>query len=155
MSVLLGPVGTNFGEKFRSQIFFISFWVSVFAWILIAVTVCSVSMQPTVVSTIPFFQGTISLTNVSTNVVSELDFYAGLNILVVEGCSDQPGAATCPPHSQSWSSVECEQYFDHCDACRDSSTGSVTTVLIALVTQFLQIGADIQRSTGMYACFVD
>lgn len=148
--VTLGRLGTKFGETYRSQIFFISFWISFFSLVLIAVAVCSVSLEPSVVTSVPFFHGKVALTNTSTSVTSELNFYAGLNILVFEDCSDEVGAAVCPPRSQSWGSVECEQYFNHCDECRDSSTGSVTTVLIALVTQFLQIGCDIQRSTGDY-----
>lgn len=147
-NVMLGHLGTKWGKNYRSQIFFVSFWISFVAWVLISLAVCSMSTKPAVVTALPFFQGTISLTNTSTNIVSELNFFAGLNIMVVEHCSDQVGAAMCPAHSQAWSSVECEQYFDNCDQCRDSSTGSATTVLIALVTQFLQIGADVQRSTG-------
>lgn len=122
--------------------------MSVLSWLAIAAAVCSISWHPSVIEILPFFQGVVTLTNEDTGVVSELDFYAGLNIMVIEDCSTGAGTAECPPHSQSWSSLECDKYFEHCDDCADASTRSVVTVLIALITQFFTVMSDLQRSTG-------
>lgn len=103
----------------------------------------------------PFFQGSISLTNTSTSVVSELNYYGGLNAVVVEDCSSQPGAAQCPPHLQDYPSVNCEVYFDNCDMCRDATAALVMPTIMAFVTQVLQILGDVQRSTGsLYNLFL-
>ena len=141
-------------KPYRSQLFFVGFWVSFISWVFIAAAVCSISKHASIVKTLPFFVGTISVTNTTSSNVSELKYYAGLNILVVDSCSTWAGSEPCPPHSQSWESVECDQYFDNCDECSDASLSSVVTVLIALITQFPTLISDLQRSTGNNRLFI-
>lgn len=140
-------MGTEWGEKNRSQIFFIAFWISVVSWILLGACLACISTDATNVKTVPFFQGTITYTDPTTLVDSDFDFYAGLNKVVIEGC--ELGAA-CPPHTQSWTSVSCDTYFNNCDECGDASIGSVTMVIMSFVTQFPQITGNLGRSMAKY-----
>ena len=72
-----------------------------------------------------------------------------MNRVVVEGCDlDQ----YCPPHSQSWDSVSCDQYFDGCSSCKDASAGSVSMVIMGFITQLPQITGDLGRSMSKYLC---
>ena len=101
------------------------------------------------VKAVPFFQGSITVTHPTTQETSDFNFYAGLNRVVVEGCDlDQ----YCPPHSQSWDSVSCDQYFDGCSSCKDASAGSVSMVIMGFITQLPQITGDLGRSMSKYLC---
>lgn len=152
LNTRLGHVGTKFGEAHRSQIFITALTFSISAWILLATAVFTLSTSPSLVSSVPFFQGTISMTNATTKVVSELNYYGGLNAVVVEDCTS---ANTCPPHVQAWPSVDCGTHFENCDQCRDSISDLVVPTIMAFLTQVLQILGDVQRSTGMYcSCLI-
>lgn len=145
--IQIGKIGTEWGEKYRSQICFFAFWISFLSWILLGACLACISTNTTNVKAVPFFQGTITYTNQTTLETSDFDFYAGLNKIVIEGCDL---GDFCPPQSQSWTSVSCDTYFDNCGECKDASVGSVTLVIMSFVTQFPQITTDIQRSKPNY-----
>ena len=144
----LGRIGLQWGELYRSQIFFVAFWVSLTAWALLAVSVASISSSPSAVTSVPFFQGTISFTNSTINEAASLKFYAGLTTLVVADCTDGIGLPTCPPHIQSWTAVSCDQYLKDCSQCASSSVGTVSTVVFSFIGQIAQLATDLHRSTG-------
>ena len=135
--IKVGRLGTEWGERNRAPIFFCAFWLSFIGWILLAATLACVSTTSIYVKAVPFFQGSITVTHPTTLENSDL------NRVVVEGCDlDQ----YCPPHSQSWDSVSCDQYFDGCSSCKDASAGSVSMVIMGFITQLPQITGDLGRS---------
>ena len=142
----IGKWGNAWGEKYRSQIFFVAFWISFFSWILLAAALGCISINSTTVKSVPYFQGVITFTDNVTLASQDVNFYAGLNRLVIDDCN--LGGNVCPPHSQPWSSVNCDTYFDNCNQCADASAGSVSMVIMSFVTQLPQITSDLQRSMG-------
>jgi hypothetical protein len=115
------------------------------SWILLGASLACISTTNMNVKAVPFFKGTISVSVPATPVISDFNFYAGLNRIVVEGCDLGP---YCPPESQSWDAVSCSQYFSNCDECKDASVGSVTMVIMSFITQLPQISSDLGRSMG-------
>lgn len=109
--------------------------------ILLSASLASLSKTPSVVKHVPWFNGKLILYNASSTV--EVDFYAGLQIIVTD-CSGN----VCPDHSLEWSAVSCDNYFEPCSDCVSSADSTSTTVLIGFITQFLQMSGNVQRSTG-------
>ena len=123
---------------------FVAFWFSFVSLVLLAAAVVCVSTDADSITNVPFFTGviTVDMANGST---SDFNIYAGLNRVVIRDCDL---GTQCPPDSISWNSVNCDQYFTNCGACADASLGSVTTVIIALVTQIPQCTGTLGRSMG-------
>ena len=143
----MGRLGLQWGEKNRGPIMFWAFWFSFIGWILLAATLACISTSAESVKAVPFFQGTITFTNQTTLEKSDFNFYAGLNRVVVEGCDF---GDSCPPHSQSWDSVSCDEYLEGCSECKSVSSSSVTMVIVSFITQFPQISTDLTRSVGKH-----
>lgn len=142
--VSIGKWGTEWGEKNRAPIMFVAFWFSFVSLIFLGAAVACVSTNSDSIKNVPFFQGIITIDRPNGE-TSELDYYAGLNRIVIEGCD--LGAA-CPPHSTAWDSVNCDIYFSNCQACADASVGSVTMVIMSFITQIPQCTGDLGRSIG-------
>lgn len=150
----IGAFGLSWAEKRRSQIFMSAFIVSFLTLFIVGSTVSSLLTVPPIVRSVPFMQGTVTIANTSAAVTSSFSYYAGLNSIVVDGCTDGPNRPTCPPHSQLWATVDCGTYLNHCDECVTAASATIVPVIIALVTQLPQIVGDLQRSTtdGDFPC---
>ena len=143
----IGKFGTEWGRKNRSPIMFWAFWISFVSWILLAASIVSISTESSSVRAVPFFKGTITYTNITDQTTADFNFYAGLNRIVVDDCNDRP---VCPSSTQSWNSESCRQFFTSCEECEDSSTASVTMVIVSFITQIPQISTDLTRSKVTY-----
>ena len=144
----VGKLGFNSTLKYRSQLFFVTFWVTLFAWILLALSACSISMQGSIVKDLPFFQGTIDIATNPDIPLSKMSYYAGLNIIAFDNCEYNKTSTACLSNTLDWSDDLCGLYFNNCDKCEDASTQATATVLIALITQFFQLMGNLQRSHG-------
>jgi hypothetical protein len=143
--IRVGKFGLEWGEKYRSQIFFWAFWVSFISWIFLAAALACISWHDSTVRNVSFFEGTVTYTSPQTGKKFDMDFFAGLNIIVVDACNEPE----CPPDTSfSWSDISCEASFSHCNSCRDASLGSISMVIMSFVTQFPQITSDVGRSMG-------
>mmetsp|Transcript_25104 Transcript_25104/g.55696 ORF Transcript_25104/g.55696 Transcript_25104/m.55696 type:complete len:241 (-) Transcript_25104:960-1682(-) len=138
----VGKMGFKWADRERSKIFFWAFWVSCLSWVLLAAALATVSSSPDTVKMVPFFQGEIRFSDAEGE-AHNVRFYAGLKAIVVEGCEGD----YCPPHSQGWDSVSCNEIFASCTQCVDASVASFSTLVGAFVTQLPQITSDLQRST--------
>ena len=143
-----GHLGFKWTLQYRSQLFFVTFWVTLLAWILLAASSCSMSMHGSIVKVLPFFQGTIDIATNPDIPLSKMSFYAGLNIIAFDNCEYDNTSTACLSNTLDWSDDLCGQYFDNCDKCEDASTQATVTVLIALITQFFQLMGNLQRSHG-------
>lgn len=140
----VGNWGTEWGEKNRSQIMFVAFWFSFVSLILLAAAMACISTESDNIKNVSFFEGTLTVDKPDGS-TSELDVYAGLKRVVIENCDL---GALCPPHSISWDSVNCDQFFNNCGACADASLGTVTMVIMSFVTQIPQCTGNLGRSVG-------
>jgi hypothetical protein len=140
----IGRIGIKWGETHRSQIFFVAFWVSMISFVIAGVSLACTSTAEDTVRSVPFFYGSISIPNKSTNVPTFYDFYGGLNSLVIDGCDE---SGYCPPESQLWDE-HCDSFFSSCSECKETSAASVTPVVMLFVTLIPQIVTDLGRSTG-------
>mmetsp|Transcript_10104 Transcript_10104/g.16601 ORF Transcript_10104/g.16601 Transcript_10104/m.16601 type:complete len:304 (-) Transcript_10104:528-1439(-) len=144
-----GKIGFNWAEKNRAPLMFSAFTVSFIAFILICAAMGSLSTSASVVKNVPFFTGKLTITNetlyTNEGLSGTIDYYAGLSVVVYEGCET---GANCPPHTQSWDDVTCNNWIETCDECKDAATGSISTLILALITQLPQITTDIQRSAA-------
>ena len=143
---LIGKFGIPGADKYRSQIFFVTFWVSVASWLLLAAAVCSISKHSSIIKILPFFDGTLSITNDDDNSLSKLKFYAGLKIIAFDDCKTGTNSVSCPSDQLNWNDDRCDLYFKNCDSCSDTSLHSTVTILIALITQFFQLMTNLTRS---------
>jgi len=141
---MIGNWGTEWGEKNRSQIMFVAFWFSFVSLILLAAAVACVSTDSSNIRNVPFFTGILTVDK-ADGTTTDFNIYAGLKRVVIEDCDL---GALCPPHSISWDSVNCDQYFNNCGACADASLGSVTMAILSFVTQIPQCTGDLGRSVG-------
>jgi len=123
---------------------FVAFWFSFISLILLGAAVACVSTDPDNIKNVPFFTGVLTVDK-ADGTTAELDVYAGLKRVVIEGCDL---GAQCPPQTTAWDSVNCDQYFNNCNACADASLGSVTMVIMSFVTQIPQCTGDLGRSMG-------
>jgi len=123
---------------------FVAFWFSFISLILLGAAVACVSTDPDNIKNVPFFTGVLTVDK-ADGTTAELDVYAGLKRVVIEGCDL---GALCPPQTTAWDSVNCDQYFNNCGACADASLGSVTMVIMSFVTQIPQCTGDLGRSVG-------
>lgn len=132
-----GRIGFSWAEKYRSQLFFAAFWVSVSSLALMAVGWASLSYdRSTVIDT----AWTIAeVKNATTD--GKLTIYAGLR-LVAYDCD----GTNCPSEdSVRWSSAD-ECGFDFCDDCADVASATITTAFFGLISLLPQISTDLQRS---------
>lgn len=137
-------MGTQWGAKHRSQIFFVAFWLSFIGLILILAAIACISVDSTTIQNVPFFQGTFEL--VQGGVTSKVDYYAGIARMVFPKCEDSP---YCPPSSMGWGDSSCDTYFLNCDKCKAANPGTVAfPVAMALFGQLGQLAGDLNRSTG-------
>jgi hypothetical protein len=150
----IGSVGLTWAERHRSQIFMSAFIVSLLTLFIIGTTACSILTVAGIVHSVPFMQGTITLTNSTSGTASSFDYYAGLNSVVVDGCTGSFKGAACPAHSQLWQTFDCGDLLENCDECGDVASQTIVPVMIALITQLPQIMGDLQRSTveGDFQC---
>jgi hypothetical protein len=120
---------------------FVAFCVSFIAWVLLAVAMFSLSYTGSVVRDVAFFQGTIKINEEGYD--SSVNFYAGLNVVNIQSCD----GANCPDSTQTWGEASCPDFFVGCDECVAAARGSVSTLIMAFITQIPQLSTDIQRST--------
>jgi hypothetical protein len=126
---------TDFGEKYRSQLMFLAYWLSVTSMILLIPPVCSISSDETIVKANAWTIGKVDGTN-NTDVA----LYVGLEMLTVRCTGD-----ACPDFTGfKWSSDECIGAY--CDECESSATGTATAVIVSFVTMLPQISTNLQRS---------
>lgn len=131
-----GRIGFSWGEKYRSQLFFIAFWLSFTSLILMAVGWAAVSYdRGTVINT----AWTIAELKDSTD-DGTLTLYGGLRIVSID-CDGFSCSADSVRYSNS---NECE--FDFCDDCADVASSTVTTAFMGMVTLLPQMSTDLQRS---------
>ncbi|KAJ1433827.1 hypothetical protein B484DRAFT_447022 [Ochromonadaceae sp. CCMP2298] len=138
---VVGRIGLSWGDKNRGPIMFVSFWISFVSLVLISVSMASLSYTGSVVRDVAFFQGTIKLNESGYD--SSVNFYAGLNAVNIQSCDD----ANCPDTTQTWGEASCPDFFVGCDECVAAARGSVSTLIMAFITQIPQLSTDIQRST--------
>eukprot|EP01032_Pedospumella_encystans_P004117 gene4117-4868_t len=101
----LGLMGTEWGAKHRSQIFFVAFWLSFVGLILILAALACISADSSAIQNVPFFQGTLEI--VQGSVTSKVNYYAGIARMVFSNCD----GASCPPSSIGWGALDgCRQW---------------------------------------------
>lgn len=144
--VAIGKWGTEWGERNRSQIMFVAFWLSFISLILLAAALACVSTDTVNITNVPFFTGIVTVDKLD-GTKSDFSIYAGLNRVIINDCDL---GAQCPPQSTAWDSVNCDQYFNNCNACADACLGSVTMVIMSFVTQIIQCTGDLGRSVAKY-----
>lgn len=139
----LGLMGTEWGAKHRSQIFFVAFWLSFVGLILILAALACISADSTAIQNVPFFQGTLEI--VQGSVTSKVDYYAGIARMVFSNCD----GASCPPSSVGWGDSSCDTYFQNCNKCEAANPGTIAfPVAMAIFGQVGQLAGDLNRSTG-------
>lgn len=141
----VGLMGTKWGDKYRSQIFFIGFWLSIIGMAALCASIACLSTDSSSIKAVPFFQGSLDI--VENGVTSKLYYYAGIARMVIRGCED---GETCPPESIGWGSDACDLYFTNCHKCIFKPRKVSFPIVMSLLGQVGQIGTDLTRSTGAH-----
>lgn len=142
-------MGTEWGRKNRSQIFFVAFWLSFAGLFFLCAALASLSTtQMSSVENVPFFQGSLTVTE--NGITSDMYYYAGINRMVIHGCK---AGASCPPDWLGWGDDSCSKYFSNCHSCRTAA--ATFPFVMAILGQVGQVATDLTRSTGNLFCFGD
>lgn len=136
-------MGTEWGARFRSQIFFVAFWLSLIGLILFCDAMACLSTDSYSIKSMPFFEGSLKI--VENNVTTSVDYYAGIARMVFRSCD---GDQSCPPESLGWGDDSCDKYFANCNQCRDAPAKVSFPIVMSLLGQIGQIATDLNRSTG-------
>jgi len=139
-------MGTEWGSRFRSQIFFVAFWLSIIGLILFCDAMASLSTDSYSIKSMPFFEGSLKI--VENNVTTRVDYYAGIARMVFRSCD---GDQSCPPESLGWGDDSCDKYFTNCNQCRDAPAKVSFPIVMSLLGQIGQIATDLNRSTGTFS----
>lgn len=138
--VKVGRWGFSWGEKYRSQIMFIAFWLSFCSTILYTIGFFSLSYNAGVVRNTAWTIGRQHDDNDLSD--QKYHIYVGLRMFVIEcsgsHCSDDQ-------LTQHWSSADCSA--DYCNYCEDSCDSTTTTAFMGLITMLPQLTTNLQRST--------
>jgi len=137
-------MGTEWGRRNRSQIFFVAFWLSFAGLFFLCAALASLSTtQMSSIENVPFFQGSLSVTE--NGIKSDMYYYAGVNRMVINGCE---AGASCPPDWLGWGDDSCSKYFSNCHSCRTAKAAATFPFVMAILGQVGQVATDLTRSTG-------
>lgn len=150
-------MGTEWGRKNRSQIFFVAFWLSFAGLFFLCAALASLSTtQMSSIENVPFFQGSLTVTE--NGITSDMYYYAGVNRMVINGCEAD---TSCPPDWLGWGDDSCNKYFSNCHSCRTAKGSATFPFVMAILGQVGQVATDLTRSTGILlllilscSCFV-
>lgn len=138
----MGLMGTDWGAKYRSQIFFWAFWLSVISMAMLCAAVACLSTDSTSIYNVPFFQGTFDI--IENGISSKVSYFAGIPRMVFRDCD---AGTSCPPESIGWGDQSCDKYFLDCGNCKFSPNDVSVPLAMSLLGGFGQIVTDLNRST--------
>lgn len=139
----IGLMGTNWGARNRSPIFFIALILSVTGLIMFCEAVTCLTENRIALRSMPFFYGTMKI--VENGVTSYLNYNAGISTIAFNSCE---GGVTCPPRVMQWTDEACDKYFMNCLICEDAPAKVSFPIVMAITGQIGQILTDLTRSTG-------
>jgi len=145
----MGLIGTEWGAKYRSQIFFWAFWLSVIGMIMLCAAIACLSTDSADVVSVPFFTGTFDI--IENGISSKISYFAGIQTMAFRECD---AGASCPPETIGWSDDACDKYFTNCGNCKFSPSDVSVPLAMSLLGGVGQIMTDLNRSTRKFYCHI-